>query len=80
MSDDTSSVLLVPMSDEAVISTSQTELIRRDDSDDESKLQYLVDTDNKPNYDDDDDVYVLKETLRTCDLKYVLSTYCGFTM
>ena len=61
MSDDTSSVLLVPMSDEAVISTSQTELIRRDDSDDESKLQYLVDTDNKPN--DDDDKYVLKETV-----------------
>ena len=53
MSDDTSSVLLVPMSDEAIISTSQTELIRRDDSDDESKLQYLVDTDNKPNDDDD---------------------------
>jgi hypothetical protein len=61
VSDDTSSVLLVPMSDEAVISTSQTELIRRDDSDDESKLQSLVDTDNKPN--DDDDKYVLKETV-----------------
>ena len=52
MSDDTSSVLLVPMSDEAVISTLQTDLIKRDDSDDKSKLQYLVDTDNKPNDDD----------------------------
>ena len=63
----------MPMSDEAVISTLQTELIKRDDSDDKSKLQYLVDTDNKPN---DDDGFLMMMMLKFKKRRYMEYIKC----